>query len=203
MYKPYSNEDTRSSVLAGITDPDAQAAWSRFFDCYAGFVYSVARMRGLPDDQADEIVQLVMVDLAVGKGISGYDREKGRFRPWLSRRVTWRISDYVRSRQARPDGVDVSMTELDGKNAGPDESAIEREWLAAAESEALRRLQAAVGEQNFKVFHASVIEGLETEDVCRLFHVSRDNLYQIRKRVKARFAEILGKVLKDFDEPNV
>ena len=44
-YAPYRNESTRSSILAGIQDPADSAAWARFFDTYAGYVFGIARHR--------------------------------------------------------------------------------------------------------------------------------------------------------------
>ena len=79
--------------------------------------------------------------------------------------------------------------------------ALDEAWIEAARAEALRRLQASVSSEHFAIFQASVLEELPTEDVMRLYRVSRDNLYQIRKRVKDAFAEHLKAALDDLDAP--
>ena len=63
-YKHFNNETTRSSVLRAVADTENEAAWNRFFDLYAGFVYSIARSKGLKPEDADDIVQIVFCDLA-------------------------------------------------------------------------------------------------------------------------------------------
>ncbi len=68
-------------------------------------------------------------------------------------------------------------------------------------AEAIRRLRGTVSPEHFAIFQASVLEELPTEDVMSLYRVSRDNLYQIRKRVKVVFAELLKTVLDDLDAP--
>ena len=78
--------------------------------------------------------------------------------------------------------------------------ALGRTW-EAARAEALRRLRASVSPDHFAIFQASVLEELPTEDVMRLYRVSRDNLYQIRKRVKDIFTELLKAALDDLDAP--
>ncbi len=37
--------------------------------------------------------------------------------------------------------------------------------------------------------------------VMRLYRVTRDNLYQIRKRLKAAFSKFLEEAMKDLDSP--
>ena len=53
-YRTYHNETTRSSVLRAVADTDNAAAWERFFDLYAGFVFAFARSKGLSADDADD-----------------------------------------------------------------------------------------------------------------------------------------------------
>ncbi|MBR6023213.1 MAG: hypothetical protein IK066_12440, partial [Kiritimatiellae bacterium] len=77
IYRPYRNEETRSSILAGVTGTAGEAAWARFFDTYAGYVFGIARRRGLTESDADEIVQLVMRELVHGQALARYDRTKG------------------------------------------------------------------------------------------------------------------------------
>ena len=58
-YRHYNNESTRSSVIRAVADTQNEAAWQRLFDLYAGFVFSIARSKGLNDADADDIVQTV------------------------------------------------------------------------------------------------------------------------------------------------
>ena len=63
-YRHFNNESTRSSVLKAVASTENEAAWQRLFDLYAGFVFSIARSKGLNDADADDIVQVVFTDLA-------------------------------------------------------------------------------------------------------------------------------------------
>lgn len=204
-YKPYHNDETRTSVLLGVRTPDNQAGWARFFDLYAGFVYAIARGKGLSPTDADEIVQSVFLDLVQGK-IAEFDRAKGRFRTWLSKLATWRTLDFLRRKSVRDfvhpadpvlfdTLVDAAATDL--------ERTLDAEWEGMVTQESLRRLRAEVSETHFAVYQASVLEGLDTDAIRRLYGVSRDNLYQIRKRVGARYRDILQAVAKELDEPDI
>ena len=195
-YKPFLNEETRSSVLAGVR-AGSEKAWGRFFDLYAGYVFTLARRAGLLRTDADDLVQTVFAELAAPGGFDGYERGKGSFRVWLRRRAQWRVADALRRRAATPPALP-----LDDPDAFPaPDAALDEAWIEAAREEALRRLRETVSPEHFAIFQASVLEELPTEDVMRLYRVSRDNLYQIRKRVKTAFAAHLASALADLDAP--
>ena len=78
-YKPYKNEETRTSILNGVRT-GAEEAWGRFFDTYAGYVFAIATHAGLVGSDADEIVQTVFTELSRPGGFDGYERGKGSFR---------------------------------------------------------------------------------------------------------------------------
>ena len=88
-YRHFNNETTRSSVLRAVAHTENEAAWQRLFDLYAGFVFSIARSKGLKPEDADDIVQIVFMDLARNLPTFQYDRAKGRFRSYLSGLVHW------------------------------------------------------------------------------------------------------------------
>ena len=102
MYFPHwQNEATRLSVLEGIKDPANQPGWERFFNMYAGYVYSIARSRGLNDADANDVLSRVMSGI-VGN-VDKYDPARGRFRSWLYNLTIWRIKNVWRANHARPE----------------------------------------------------------------------------------------------------
>jgi RNA polymerase sigma factor (sigma-70 family) len=200
-YKPFKNEETRTSVLSGVSS-GAEAAWGRFFDLYAGYVFSLANRAGLIGTDADDLVQTVFAELAKPNGFDGYERGKGAFRSWLRRRVEWRIADTFRLKAKTPRADIAFGGDPDRVAVNPDDARDEL-WRAAALDEAMRRLRAEAAPDHFAIFQASVVEELPTEDVMALYHVSRDNLYQIRRRMKAALERHYKAALADLDEPTI
>lgn len=201
-YKPYRNESTRSSILAGVADSANQAAWARFFDTYAGYVFALARGRGLPETDADEIVQIVMRELVHGSTLRAYDKTRGPFHTWLARLVLWRTANY--QQRERPGNIrsvgtlsDLPLQSTPAQPPLPPE--FEEEWMAAVTDEALRRLRVESNPAHYAVYHASAIEKLDATDIRRLYSVSADNLYQIRRRLGARFRALLEQTMRDMD----
>lgn len=200
-YRHFNNETTRSSVLKAVADTENEAAWARFFDLYAGFVFSIARSKGLKDEEADDIVQVVFTDLARMMPTSKYDRAKGKFRSYLMGLVYWRVKDKLRLVQRNKELMAGYMTEV--ANLPPaDLDFAEREWQAAALEEALRRIKSDVRPEHYAAFVASAVEGQNTETVMHLYNLSRDNLYQIRKRLTSKLQETVSVVLAEMESPD-
>ena len=201
-YRHFNNETTRSSVIRAVANTENEAAWQRLFDLYAGFVFSIARSKGLRPEDADDIVQVVFADLARNLPAFKYDRAKGKFRSYLTGLVHWRVTDRLKSGK-RDTGLKVAFWE-EAKAAAysaEDEAFSEREWQAAALEEALRRIKPDVRPEHYAAFVASAVEGQDTESVMRLYSVSRDNLYQIRKRLTEKLRKTVTAVLAEMDAP--
>ena len=200
-YRHFNNETTRSSVVKAVTDTENTAAWNRLFDLYAGFVFSMARHKGLNETDADDIVQVVFADLARNLPAFKYDREKGRFRSYLTGLVNWRVVDRLKA--SKRDAELKSAFWEEAKSAGGDDDFSEREWQTAAMEEALRRMKPSVSPEHYAAFVASAVEGQDTDVVTKLYGISRDNLYQIRKRITAKLQEKATEVLAEMDAPKI
>ena len=202
-YRHFNNEATRSSVLKAVADTENEAAWSRLFDLYAGFVFSISRSKGLKAEDADDIVQIVFTDLARNLPTFEYDRSKGRFRSYLTGLVHWRVMDRLKERKRDAELKAAFLEEAQAAVTSADEGFSEREWQSAAVEEALRRIKADVRPEHYAAFVASTMEGQDTETVMKLYGLSRDNLYQIRKRLTAKLRETVTEVLAEMDAPDV
>ena len=197
-YRSYHDATTRSSVLAAVKDTGDAAAWTRFFDLYAGFVFAIARSKGLTSEDADDIVQGVFSELVRKMPTFEYDRTRGKFRSYLLELINWRVLDKRRA-DKRESELNAAYCE-EAKSAPVPESAfIDREWQNAAFDEALRRLQEEVRPDHFAAFVESTVEGIDTETVMRLHGMSRDNIYQIRARFTAKLKALVESIRTEMD----
>ena len=201
-YRHFNNETTRSSVIRAVANTENEAAWQRFFDLYAGFVFSITRSKGFNDTDADDIVQMVFADLARNLPTFKYDRAKGRFRSYLSGLVHWRVMDKLKAGKRDADLKAAFWEEAKGA-AAEDDGFAEREWQAAALEEALRRIKPEVRPEHCAAFVGSTVEGQDTDVVMKLYGISRDSLYQIRKRLTVKLREKLAEVRAEMDAPSI
>ena len=198
-YRSYHDATTRSSVLAAVKDTGDAAAWARFFDLYAGFVFAIARSKGLASEDADDIVQGVFSELARRMPTFEYDRTKGNFRSYLLGLINWRVLDKLKADKRESE---LNAAYCEEKPAAPVTEAvfIDQEWQNAAFDEALRRLQEEVRPDHFAAFVESTVEGLDTETVMRLHGMTRDNIYQIRARFTAKLKALVATIRTEMDE---
>ena len=201
-YRHFNNETTRSSVLRAVANTENEAAWQRLFDLYAGFVFSIARHKGLNETDADDIVQVVFADLARNLPTFKYDREKGRFRSYLTGLVNWRVVDRLKASKRDAELKSAFWEEAKSAATAEDEDFEEREWQQAALEEALRRIKPEVRPEHYATFVASAVEGQDTDVVTKLYGISRDSLYQIRKRLTVKLREKLAEVRAEMDAPD-
>ncbi len=201
-YRHFNNDSTRSSVIRAVADTGNEAAWQRLFDLYAGFIFSIARSKGLKAEDADDVVQSVFADLARKLPDFEYDRAKGRFRSYLIQLVRWRIADKLNAIKSDAELKKKTLEAAKDMSAA-DRSFAEREWQQAALEEALRRIKPEVRPEHYAAFVASTVEGQDAGIVMRLFNFSRDNLYQIRKRLTERLREKVAQVIAEMDAPDV
>ena len=200
VYQSYHDSTTRSDILRAVADITNAAAWERFFNLYAGFVFSIARSKGLSADMADEVVQDVFISLARKMPTFNYDRQKGRFRSYLLGLVNWRIIDKLKAEKRENDLKAAYIDEVKaGLNTTSNSKTVEQAWQSAAIKEALRRLSAAIRPEHFSAFVESTIEGIDTETVMRLHNLTRDNLYQVRKRCTDKLKKLVAVVLNEMN----
>ena len=202
-YRHFNNESTRSSVLRAVANTENEAAWQRLFDLYAGFIFSIARSKGLKPEDSDDIVQIVFTDLARNLPTFQYDRAKGKFRSYLAGLVHWRVMDRLKAGKRDMELKTSFFDEAQPLVSPDDDRFAEREWQAAALEEALRRIKPDVRPEHYAAFVASAVEGQDTEAVMRLYGLSRDNLYQIRKRLTEKLRETTTAVLAEMDAPDI
>ncbi len=85
---------TQPSLLSRVRDGSDQAAWREFEAKYRELLMRYCRARGLQQSDADDVCQLVMMNLAQSLRNFEYSPEKGRFRSYLGRVVRNSISRY-------------------------------------------------------------------------------------------------------------
>jgi RNA polymerase sigma-70 factor (ECF subfamily) len=94
MENPEDSLVTRASLLGRLRDWDDQTGWREFFDRYSRQIYNVARKAGLPDAEAQHLVQGTL--LSITRKLPGlrYDPSLGSLKGWLLIIVRSRITDF-------------------------------------------------------------------------------------------------------------
>ncbi len=186
--------DTRPSLIAQLGDgPDTQSAWREFFSRYGPAIYRVARMRGLCDQDADDIVQQVMVAISSHIGDFQYDRDRGRFRHWVRTVTENKIRQNARRRQL-PVAAEADVA-VCADEAPSLEETWEREWQLQDILWCLDQAADDIAPRRMEAFRMYAIDGVPAAEVAKRLDMSVGHVYVVRHLV-------LNMIRKRIDELN-
>jgi RNA polymerase sigma factor (sigma-70 family) len=181
---------TRASLLSRIRDVGNDASWREFFERYRGFIYGVARRKGLGHEDAEEVLQDTVVSVAKGLPRFVYRPEESSFRGWLTTITVRRVADQLRRASRRvgtlplveePEGAATWLGAFDAHAALWDE-----EWAGNLCRVALDRLRLVVSPRDFQVFDWTELRGHRNQDAAAAFGLSTVLVRVIRFRVRRR-----------------
>jgi RNA polymerase sigma factor (sigma-70 family) len=177
---------TRQSLLSRLRDWQDQEGWREFFESYWRLIYNVARKSGLPDAEAQDVVQTTFIYLARRMPNFRYDRARGSFRSWLRVVTRSRISVYRRKASAGEKLIREPLSEGEGGfdlEQVPDPAADEldsvwqREWEENLVSTAYRKLRSKVSAQQLLIFRVAAQGELPLKQVAKKLGVSLAQVY--------------------------
>lgn len=195
MLQPRRFPDTRPSLIATLGEgPDGQSAWREFFSRYGPAIYRVARMRGLGDEDADDIVQQVMVAISSHIGDFQYDRDRGRFRHWVRTITENKIRQNARRGQLPvASEADVSTCADDGPSL---EDVWDREWQLQDILWCLDQAADDISPRRMEAFRMYAIDGVPATEVARRLDMTVGHVYVVRHLV----LNMIRKRIKQLDE---
>ena len=200
--------ETAVTLIAKIKDlgpASDSAAWVRFWNAYSGAIRQFAAMKG-GEENADDIVMLVLGKLVDVLRKGQYTPEKGRFHSYLATMIVNEVHMLHRRNVARGNDRRVSIDALhddhDGEGARSvgetlvtaEESpeAIDAAWRQAVLKAAVEHVltKTALSERDRNVYRAYALEGRDIAEVARTFGISRNSVSQIKTRIDKRIVSV-------------
>jgi RNA polymerase sigma factor (sigma-70 family) len=184
--------ETRSSLIVRLRDRADQAAWAEFVEIYRPVIYRLACRKGLQDADAEDLVQRVLVAVALAVHRWEQDDTRGRFRTWLSC-IARNLIINALTRQA-PDRAlgDAATQALLAQQAapeGPDSALLRTEYRREVFHWAARQIQAEFRPDTWLAFWQTAAEGRPIEEVARQLGKKPGAVYTARGRVMQRLRE--------------
>ena len=198
-----ADSQTRATLLDRIQNGADPVALEEFLARYWRLIFTAARHRGCSEHTAEEVVQDVMLAVFEKKAVFCYDPARGRFRDWLGAVVRNKVAE----RRRRPSEL-VRSRGGDGQAldpAAPDAHEPDAAWEAAFEQATLAFLLDVVRRETsprtYQAFELCASGRLSGAEVARVTGLSRNAVYQARKKVLRRLRE-LGAAYRDRGPPD-
>ena len=184
---------TSASLLERLRQPEEAAAWPRFVRLYTPLLFYWARRTGLPQEDAADLVQDVLMTLVQKLPLFTY--EPGRtFRGWL-RTITmnkWRERGRRKS-LAGPGPNDPGFSAVPARpEADPFDEVEYRKQLV---QRALQVMQSEFEPRTWQACWETAVEGRSAGEVAQQLGVSIDVVYAAKSRVLKRLREELDGLL--------
>lgn len=190
----YMNEEsvykTRVTLLDKLRDNHDDAAWADFAYYYRSYIYNIARRMNLGHDDANEIVQLVLLKSWDKLGDFNYDSEKGRFRGWLCRVTGNVIRNYFRDQKKRYVSIEEYKTD-DGQDfleqfTQPEiEKIADEEWEEYIPKLAWKNICGKF-EENARKTYELFLEGKTPGDIAAKLKISKNTVYVHKNRIREK-----------------
>jgi RNA polymerase sigma-70 factor, ECF subfamily len=179
-------ETTSSTLLERVRDPADHAAWERFVSIYGPLLACWASKLKLPQREATDLVQDVLLLLVRVLPRFEYRREGG-FRNWLKTVAhnQWRTT--ARRRQL----PFISSAEIDIPVPDEAEQFWEKEYHQRLVEQLLNNIRAEFEPTTWQAFDNYVVQGQDAELVARQLNLSRASVYLAKSRILKRLREEL------------
>lgn len=181
-----STFQTRHSLLQRATNLKDDDAWEEIVEHYHHFIRCVLNQLGVPHDDLEDLSQQILI--ALTQSLSRYDRQKAKFRSWLSAIVRNKANSYFRKHYSRQQSLNRLTTERlphEEISVPEIENIIEKEWAAFIASQAMNRVREAFQGQAIEVFELS-LDGYSASEIAQKTQLTVATVYTLKKRVKKR-----------------
>ncbi|WP_040915644.1 RNA polymerase sigma factor [Lentisphaera araneosa] len=183
---------TSHTLLTRTMDHEDSEAWEVFVERYHRYIYKLLDKLGVKEEK-DDVSQEVM--LTIWKKLDTYDRERSKFRTWLSSiiRITVLKSWQQKHKKQNIDGGD-------SLHGIPDEKSFmdfaEEEWKHFIMQRAMDNISKDFKGKAMEVFQLS-LSGLTVDLIGDKLELSKSSVYTLKKRVKKRLLEEVYFLQKD------
>jgi len=183
---------TDPGLIRQLKPPADPAAWGRFVAIYRPAIVAVARVRGLPHDEAEDVAQEVLASVAGAVHRFDPDRPAGpggppraRFSTWLSTIAGRKAIDALRRRGRSPTAdATARLTALPER--ATDSRLLRAEIRRRCFQTAAEAVRGEVSEVAWGSFSMTAIDGLPADAVARLLATTPGAVAAAKARVMRR-----------------
>jgi RNA polymerase sigma-70 factor (ECF subfamily) len=194
-------ETTQPSLLSQVRDLNDAGAWRTFDAKYRGLILRYCRRRGLQPSDAEDVQQLVMLNLAKALREFQYQPERGRFRDYLGRVVENSVRRFLRRPKVDPVRLDTDV--LSDLAEPPDRERKllwEREWMLHHYRVALEHIRAGFDRRSVDIFEGLLV-GRSVAELADSYDLSENAVHKVKQRIRLRLKEAIAKQLYDEELP--
>lgn len=186
-------DTTQPSLLARIRDPQNKAAWREFETKYRDLILRYCRRRGLQESDAEDVHQVVLLNLSRALPNFEYAPARGRFRSYLGTVVRNAIAHQLNRpktpEQALDTNVLANMAAPDGGLEG--DELWEDEWINHHYRVAMQTIRETFESRSVACFDR-LLAGAAVAEVAEAFGMTVQAVHKVKQRIRNRLQELIA-----------
>ena len=180
--------DTRNSLLFEVRDLKNRQAWEEFSAIYRPVIFRLALFKGLQTQDAEDLTQQVLINVARAIDSWEPDPAKAKFRTWLRRVADNAILNALtRQRPDKATGGEVSQSILsEHPTLSDDSKQLQIEYRRAVFALVAKQIRPEFSDETWAAFWKTTVDEIEIDDVAKELGRTRGSVYASRSRVMKR-----------------
>jgi RNA polymerase sigma factor (sigma-70 family) len=198
-----ADASTRASLLMRVRNLEDHAAWHEFDTRYRELILRYCRRNGLQPDDAEDVRQMVMINLARQLRRFEYRPGLGRFRNYLG--TTVRNAIHRLFRRPRREFAGLQEEELpisDDAAVEARDEVWETEWMHHHYRLAFAKLRQQLPARSMQVF-SRLMAGASVDEVAAEFEATRDAVHKVKQRVRNKLRDLVAEQILEEDRSDV
>jgi len=183
---------TTSKTLLDMIASGDEISWDEFYRRYKDIVLSVAKHKGLQDQDADDVLQAVMLEFFKQSKTFRFDPDIARFRTYFGRIIRAKIADHYRksgSQQRLTEGL--IADEFEEQQEPEEDLVFMTNWRKAVLDDAFAKLRERVSPDTWQAYEMYALQNRDVKKVAAYLDYSDNQVYQAKKRCVAMLREII------------
>jgi len=194
-----ADASTRVSLLMRVRDFEDHAAWHEFDARYRELILRYCQRQGLQAADAEDVRQMVMLNLARQLRRFEYRPQLGRFRNYLGTTVRNAIHRLFRSPRREFAGLlEEELPIPDESSAAKEDEIWEAEWMHHHYRLAYASLAQTLPPRSLAIF-TRLMEGADVDTVAAEFHSTRDAVHKVKQRVRNKLRDLVAAQVEEED----
>ena len=186
------NWQTRPTLLQRASDPKDHKAWEEFEQYYHEFIRMVLFQMNCNIDDHNDLVQDILLRIWKTLPELNYNRDRARFRTWLSQLIRNKVIDHFRKVKRVSQKQEKIREETNAEAAIVSEpelvEIIQKEWEVHIVKLALKNISDLFTERAIEAFELGM-EGVKTTQIAEKLGIKENSVIKLRNRVKHRLVK--------------
>ena len=189
---------TIKTLIDNLKDGN-DASWQIFFERYRNVIIDLGVLKGLTNDECEELLQEVMKRFYQRSQSFVFDPAVAKFRTYFGRIINGLIIDIKRKRIKNTVSDDV-LEFVSAEDPMPDElfdNVLQEHWRNIIKDDILKIMRERLSPVNYNIFEMHVLQHASVADTAEALQVSAARIYLVKNRGLKMMKNIINEIVAE------